>query len=48
MTKKVITRVAGLNVFIILKSTHYKKLAPNALRFTYNLANHMKKQNKKH
>ena len=30
-----------------VKSTQYKKLAPNALRFTY-LANHMKKQNKKH
>ena len=30
--------------FGLLKSTQYKKLAPNALQFTY----HMKKQNKKH
>ena len=32
-----------------LKSTQYKKLAPNALRFTFEvLQNHMKKQSKKH
>ena len=34
-------------VRLVVKSTQYKKLAPNALRFTY-LANHMKKLNKKH
>ena len=36
---------------LLVKSTQYKKLAPNALWFAYqfwNLANHMKEQNKSH
>ena len=38
-------------IWFCLKSAQYKKLAPNALRFhirIWNLANHMKKQSKKH
>ena len=36
-------------LFLFLKSTQYKKLAPNALQFTYwNLLKHMKKRNKNH
>ena len=44
---KVDAILGDLIAHFTVKSTQYKKLAPNTLRFTY-LANHMKKQNKKH